>query len=33
MTDTKFYKLLNLIQKVDRDNILSYAKAHSYLIK
>ena len=33
MTDTKFYKLLNLIQKGDRDAILSYAKAHSYLIK
>lgn len=33
MTDIKFYKLLNLIQKGDRDNILSYAKAHSYLIK
>jgi len=33
MTDTKFYKLLNLIQKGDKDNILSYAKEHSYLIK
>jgi len=33
MVDTKFYKLLNLIQKGDRDNILSYAKEHSYLIK
>ena len=33
MADTKFYKLLNLIQKGDKDNILSYAKEHSYLIK
>ena len=33
MADTKFYKLLKLIQKGDKDNILSYAKEHSYLIK
>ena len=33
MTDTKFYKLLNLIQKGDKDNILSYAKEHPYLIR
>lgn len=33
MADTKFYKLLNLIQKGDKDNILSYAREHSYLVK
>jgi hypothetical protein len=33
MPNTKFYKLLNLIQKGDKDNILSYAKEHPELLK
>jgi hypothetical protein len=33
MADTKFYKLLNLIQKGDKDNILSYAKEYPELLK
>ena len=33
MSNTKFYKLLNLIQKGDKDNILSYAKEHPELLK
>jgi hypothetical protein len=33
MADTKFYKLLNLIQKGDRDSILSYAKEYPELLK
>ena len=33
MSNTKFYKLLNLIQKGDKDNILSYAAQYPELLE
>jgi hypothetical protein len=33
MTDTRFYKLLNLIQKGDNDPILSYAAQYPELLE